>query len=110
MDLGIAGRVALVTAASKGLGRSSALALAREGVKVSICARGENALRATEDELAGHTDVLATVADVTDAEAPAALVEATSSASAASTSWWATPAGHLRGGPSPSATPPSRPP
>ena len=36
MDLGIAGRVALVTAGSKGLGRASALALAQEGVKVNV--------------------------------------------------------------------------
>jgi 3-oxoacyl-[acyl-carrier protein] reductase len=77
VDLGVSGRVALVTAASRGLGRSSALALAREGVKVSICARGEDALRAAEQELAAHTEVLATVADVTDPSAPAALVEAT---------------------------------
>ena len=45
MDLGIAGKVALVTASSKGLGRASAVALAAEGVKVVISARGEEALR-----------------------------------------------------------------
>ena len=38
MDLGVAGKVALVTAASKGLGRASALALAAEGARVVICA------------------------------------------------------------------------
>ena len=36
MDLGIAGRVALVTAASKGLGKATAVALAQEGAKVVI--------------------------------------------------------------------------
>jgi 3-oxoacyl-[acyl-carrier protein] reductase len=74
MELGIEGRVALVTAGSKGLGRASALALAEEGAKVAICARGEEALRATEAELAARTDVLAVVADVTDPATPAALV------------------------------------
>ncbi|HVF32104.1 MAG TPA: SDR family oxidoreductase [Acidimicrobiales bacterium] len=78
MDLGIAGRVALVTAASKGLGRASAIALAQEGCRVVICARGEEALSAaaTAIEEAGG-DVLAIVDDVTDAEAPARLVAAT---------------------------------
>ena len=46
MDLGIAGKVALVTASSKGLGRATAEALAAEGVRVVISARGEEALRA----------------------------------------------------------------
>ena len=77
MDLGISGRVALVTASSKGLGRASALALADEGCKVVVCARGEEALRATEKELADRTEVLALVDDVTEPEAPRRLVEAT---------------------------------
>jgi len=78
MDLGLRGRVALVTAASKGLGRAAALALAGEGAAVAICARGEEALRRTEQDLvAGGGDVLATVADVTDPGAPRRLVEAT---------------------------------
>ena len=77
MDLGIGGRVALVTAASKGLGRASALALAEEGARVAICARGEARLRETEQELATRTDVLAVAADVTDPDVPARLVAAT---------------------------------
>ena len=77
MDLGIEGRVALVTASSKGLGRASALALAGEGCKLVVCARGEDALRATEKELADRTDVLALVDDVTEPDAPHRLVEAT---------------------------------
>src|SRR6476469_5439158 len=77
MDLGIAGRVALVTAASRGLGRASAVALAREGAKVAICARGADALADAEAELAGLTGVLAIPADVTDPAEPARLVAAT---------------------------------
>ena len=76
MDLGIAGRVALVTAASKGLGLASAMALAQEGAKVVICARGEEALAAAEAQLATHTEVLAIPDDVTEPEAPARLVQA----------------------------------
>src|SRR4051794_35134286 len=78
MDLGLTGRVALVTAASKGLGRASALALADEGVAVSICARSEDALRRTEGELTGRgVEVLATPADVTEPGVPRRLVDAT---------------------------------
>ena len=76
MDLGIAGRVALVTAASKGLGLASARALAEEGAKVVICARGEEALAAAEAQLATLTEVLAIPDDVTEPEAPARLVQA----------------------------------
>jgi len=77
MDFGISGRVALVTASSKGLGQASALALADEGCKLVVCARGEDALRATEKELANRTEVLAVVDDVTEPDAPRRLVEAT---------------------------------
>lgn len=78
MDLGIAGRVALVTASSKGLGRASAIALAEEGCKVVICARGEEALTATANDIeAVGGDVLAIVDDVTEPEAPARLVAST---------------------------------
>lgn len=51
MDLGIAGKWALVCAASKGLGKGCATALAREGVNVVITARGAEALEATAAEL-----------------------------------------------------------
>jgi 3-oxoacyl-[acyl-carrier protein] reductase len=77
MELGISGRVALVTASSKGLGRASALALADEGCKVVVCARGEEALRAIEKQLAERTEVLAIVDDVTEPDSPRRLVEAT---------------------------------
>lgn len=51
MDLGIAGRRALVCAASKGLGRGCAEALAAEGVDVTICARTEAEVKRTADEI-----------------------------------------------------------
>jgi len=51
MDLGLKGRVAAVSAASKGLGRACAEELAREGADLSICARGEDAWHATQKEL-----------------------------------------------------------
>ena len=51
MDLGLSGRKALVCAASKGLGRGCAEALAREGVDVTIVARTESALRQAADDI-----------------------------------------------------------
>ena len=56
MDLGIAGKTALVCAASKGLGRGCAEALAREGVQVTICARTEGTLRQAAEEIGAATD------------------------------------------------------
>ena len=78
MDLGIDGRIALVTAASKGLGLASAVALAEAGCRIVICARGEEALGdAAAAVSAAGGDVLAIVDDVTDPEAPARLVAST---------------------------------
>jgi 3-oxoacyl-[acyl-carrier protein] reductase len=74
VDLGIEGRVALVTAASRGLGRGAALALSREGARVLICARDEERLEATAAELPGES--LTIPADVTEPDAPARLVAA----------------------------------
>lgn len=51
MDLGIKGRKAIVCAASKGLGRGCAEALAAEGVDLVICARGKEALEATAADI-----------------------------------------------------------
>jgi 3-oxoacyl-[acyl-carrier protein] reductase len=70
MDLGLKGRPALVAAASKGLGRACALALAREGATVAICARDEGELKATRDEIAEETGaaVVAIPADVAQEE------------------------------------------
>ena len=47
MDLGLTGKVAVVVASSKGLGRAAAEELVREGVRVVICARGAEALEET---------------------------------------------------------------
>ena len=51
MDLGINGRVAMVAAASKGIGLAAATALAREGCKVSICSRDSGALEAARGRI-----------------------------------------------------------
>jgi 3-oxoacyl-[acyl-carrier protein] reductase len=75
VDLGLWDRVALVTAASKGLGRGSAEALAAEGAKVVICARGADALEAAAAGIrAAGGEVTAVAVDVTQPEAPASLV------------------------------------
>src|SRR5919107_1220404 len=74
MDLGLAGKVALVTASSRGLGRASALALSQEGAKVVLCARDQTAL--TEAAAAMPGEALAVPADVTDPATPQRLVDA----------------------------------
>lgn len=77
MDLGLSGRVALVTAASKGLGRASAAALAADGAAVVICARGQEALDAAARAITAEGGtVLAVPADVTDPAVPGRLVGA----------------------------------
>ena len=55
MELGLHGRVALVTGGSKGIGKASALELAREGVDVAICARGQELLERVAAEMAQQT-------------------------------------------------------
>lgn len=69
MDLGLKGKVALVTAASKGMGKACALGLAAEGARVVMCARTESDLRAAADEVRRQTGaaVEAMRADVTKA-------------------------------------------
>lgn len=74
MELGIRDKVALVTGGSKGLGRAAALALAKEGVRVAICARTQESLDATVTELqAIQPDAVGIVADLIDGEAPEQL-------------------------------------
>jgi 3-oxoacyl-[acyl-carrier protein] reductase len=79
VDLGLAGKVALVAASSKGLGKASALALAREGARVTVCARGEADLDAAAAEISRETgaEVLAVPADLTSAAGIHSVVAAT---------------------------------
>ena len=67
MNLGITNRVAMVAAASKGLGKACALALAREGCRVSICARNRDQLDLTLTELAQYAPAVSFRADVSSA-------------------------------------------
>jgi 3-oxoacyl-[acyl-carrier protein] reductase len=78
MDMGIKGKTALVCAASKGLGRACAMALAREGVDVTITARGAEALEATAAEIRAATGVRVTtvVGDITTEAGRAAALAA----------------------------------
>src|SRR4051812_48404789 len=75
MDLGLAGKVALVTGASKGIGRETAKVLAAEGMRVGLAARSESALQDLAAEV-GPADALPFPADLTDPAAPARFVEA----------------------------------
>ncbi len=70
MDLGLAGKVALVAAASKGLGRAVATEFAREGARVAICSRHQDVIERVAGEIARETgaDVLGVAADVSKAE------------------------------------------
>ena len=71
MDLGIAGRVALVIASSSGIGRGVAAALAREGARVAVTSRSRERAEETARETAGETAGFA--ADTQDTEGLAAL-------------------------------------
>ena len=71
MDLGLEGRVALVMAASRGIGRAIAAALAREGARVAISSRSEDALGEVAAEIAG--EVTAIASDTTETESLATL-------------------------------------
>jgi 3-oxoacyl-[acyl-carrier protein] reductase len=78
MDLGIRGKQAIVCASSKGLGKACANSLAREGVALTICARGAEALQATAAELrALHgVPVDAIACDISTPEGRAAVLAA----------------------------------
>ncbi|MBI3732390.1 MAG: SDR family oxidoreductase [Chloroflexi bacterium] len=66
MELGLRGKVAAITGGSEGIGRAAAMRLAREGAKVAICARRQDVLMQTADEIkAAGGEVLAVPADVT---------------------------------------------
>ena len=70
METGISGKVALVTGGSMGIGQSTATALAREGAKVAICARGFDTLKQTAREIqeATGSTVIPIRADMTSSE------------------------------------------
>ncbi|WP_298967664.1 SDR family oxidoreductase [uncultured Methylobacterium sp.] len=82
MDLGLADKVCLVTGASTGIGRATALELAREGARVVVAARNREALEtlAAEIERAGHPAPVRLTADLTAADGPRALAAAALSA------------------------------
>src|ERR671926_74102 len=76
MDLGLKGRVALVAAASGGIGYASALELAREGARLFICSREEGRIRAAAEKIRAETgaEVSGVAADVTKDEDAARFV------------------------------------
>lgn len=81
MDLRIPGKVAIVAAASGGLGKAAAMELAAEGARVVINARGEEELKRTADEIRSATgaEVLAIAGDVTDEDYVRLLISKTHS-------------------------------
>ena len=76
MDLQLAGKAAIVTGSSRGLGLASAKALAAEGCRVCVCARGAEALEKAVRELDG-SEVAAVTADVSTPEGAETVVDAT---------------------------------
>ncbi|MBI3075536.1 MAG: SDR family oxidoreductase [Deltaproteobacteria bacterium] len=78
MDLGLTGKVAIVAASSRGLGKAAAMGLAAEGARVVMCSRNEVAVTKAADEVRDTTkaEVLALSADVTKVEDVRRLVRA----------------------------------
>jgi 3-oxoacyl-[acyl-carrier protein] reductase len=70
VDLGLKGKVAVITGGSEGIGRAAAQSLGREGASVVICARREDLLRTTAQEIAEATgaEIVPVAADVTNAQ------------------------------------------
>jgi 3-oxoacyl-[acyl-carrier protein] reductase len=78
MDLGLRGRRAIVCAASQGLGKASAMALAREGVEITIVARRRDELESAADDIAhtSHRRPRIVLADVTTGDGREAILAA----------------------------------
>lgn len=68
MELGLKGKVAIVTGGSEGIGKATARQLAREGVRVAICARRSEVLQLAVEELRQAGEVIGIQADVSSAE------------------------------------------
>ena len=79
MELELKDKVAIVGGSSKGLGKACALALAREGAKVAICARNEHTLQQTAHEIRQDcgAEVLAVVSDLAECDGVKHLVSET---------------------------------
>ncbi len=75
MDTGLAGKVALVTGASQGIGRAISVALAREGAQVALLARSRPGLEETLEMIGGSISGLVVPCNVTDAGALASAVD-----------------------------------
>jgi len=75
MDLELAGKVAIVTGSSRGIGRGIATRLVEEGADVVFCARGEDALAAAVEEAPGPGRAHGAVADVSTTDGAAAVVD-----------------------------------
>jgi 3-oxoacyl-[acyl-carrier protein] reductase len=82
METGLDGKCAIVCAASKGLGRATALGLARDGARVVMCARNGGSLNAAADEIRRETgaQVVPVVADVSIAADVTRLIDTAASA------------------------------
>ena len=79
MDLGLQGKVAVVTGGSRGIGLYTARALGAEGARLALCARNRDGLEAAAESLRaeGVADVLTVVCDIAEEDGAARLIEAT---------------------------------
>ena len=77
MQIDLSAKRVIVTGASRGIGRATAAAFAREGVRLAICSRGTEALALVAEEMRalGAADVIAVALDVRDTAAVRAFVE-----------------------------------
>src|SRR5437870_1236313 len=77
MDLGLDGKVAVVTGGSAGIGLTTARMFLQEGVRVAICARDDARLQAAVQELSKQGEVFGRACDVTDKEGVTRVVDET---------------------------------